>query len=59
MALRPKFFTARSVVLRLAEGHSTVRDILRAEGLDARVGPISRRISVADAIEAFERAGVA
>ncbi|TMA81051.1 MAG: SulP family inorganic anion transporter [Deltaproteobacteria bacterium] len=51
--------TTRSVVLRLAEGHSTVRDILRAEGLDARVGPISRRISVADAIEAFERAGVA
>jgi len=49
----------RNVALRLAEAHATVRDILRAEGLDARVGPISRQTSVADAIKAFERAGVA
>jgi len=49
----------RNVALRLAEAHATVRDILRAEGLDARVGPISRQTSVADAIKAFQRAGVA
>ncbi|HSV07337.1 MAG TPA: SulP family inorganic anion transporter [Candidatus Binatus sp.] len=47
---------ARRAVLRLAEAHATVRDILRAEGLDARLGTISRRASVAEAIEAFERA---
>jgi high affinity sulfate transporter 1 len=43
------------VALRLAEAHATVRDILRAEGLDATAGPISRRTSVADAIETFQR----
>jgi SulP family sulfate permease len=46
---------ARGAAVRLAEGHATVRDILRAEGLDGKVGPISRRISVADAIEDFQR----
>src|SRR5262249_42309 len=45
---------ARSTALRLAEAHATVRDILRAEGLEAKAGPISRWISVADAIDAFE-----
>jgi SulP family sulfate permease len=48
--------SARDVALRLAETHATVRDILRAEGLDAKAGPISRRTSVADAIETFEHA---
>ncbi len=46
---------ARGVALRLAEPHATVRDILRAEGLDTHAGPISRRMSVAEAIEAFAR----
>jgi MFS superfamily sulfate permease-like transporter len=46
--------TARGAALRLAEAHATVRDILRAEGLDAKAGPISRQISVADIVEAFE-----
>jgi high affinity sulfate transporter 1 len=44
----------RGALLRLAEAHATVRDILRAEGLDTKAGPVSRRISVADVIEAFE-----
>ena len=48
---------ARGMALRLAEAHATVRDILRAEGLDATAGPISRRTSVADAIETFQRTG--
>jgi MFS superfamily sulfate permease-like transporter len=46
--------SARGVALRLAEARSTVRDILRMEGLDAKTGPISRRTSVADAIDTFE-----
>jgi MFS superfamily sulfate permease-like transporter len=47
---------ARAATLRLAEPHAAVRDVLRAEGLDATAGPISRRTSVAESIEAFERA---
>ena len=50
---------ARGVTLRLAEARSTVRDILREEGLDAKAGPISRRISVADAIEGLHRTDAA
>lgn len=45
---------ARGMTLRLAETRATVRDILREEGLDTIAGPISRRISVAAAIEGFE-----
>jgi SulP family sulfate permease len=44
---------ARGVALRLCETHASVRDILRAEGLDAKAGPISRRIAVADVVDAF------
>lgn len=43
---------ARSMALRLAEAHAEVRDILRAEGLDRSAGPISRRISAMDVVEA-------
>ncbi len=50
---------ARGAALRLAEAHATVRDILRAEGVDAKAGPISRWISVADAIEDFQRGDAA
>ena len=46
---------ARGATLRLAEARSTVRDVLRWEGVDATAGPISRRISVADVVEAFGR----
>jgi hypothetical protein len=43
------------VVLRLAEAHATTRDLLRAEGLDAKVSGIDRFTSVADAVERFEK----
>ena len=46
--------SARGIALRLAEARSTVRDILRMEGVDAKAGPISRRTSVADVIDTFE-----
>jgi high affinity sulfate transporter 1 len=47
---------ARNVAVRVVEAHAEVREVLRAEGVDARVGAISRRTSVEDAIRAFEDA---
>jgi len=44
---------ARGVALRLCETRATVRDVLRAQGLDVKAGPISRRTSVAAVIDAF------
>jgi high affinity sulfate transporter 1 len=41
------------VRLRLVGARATVRDILRAEGLEERVGHIDRRVSVADVIDEF------
>ena len=38
-------------VLRLVEARAAVRDILRAEGLEEHVGPIDRRVTVADAVD--------
>ena len=42
---------AAGVDLRLVGARATVRDILRAEGMEERVGHIDRRISVADLID--------
>jgi len=44
----------RSVILRLAEAHADVRDILRAEGIEAKAGAISRRTSLAEVIDVFQ-----
>jgi SulP family sulfate permease len=41
--------------LQLVAAHAAVRDILRAEGLEERVGYFGRRITVADAIDEFHR----
>jgi len=41
---------ARGAMLRVVEAHGSVRDILRAVGLEEYVGHISRRTSLADAI---------
>lgn len=40
--------------LRLAEAHAAVRELLRAEGLQDRVGEIDRRTTVASLVEAFK-----
>ncbi|MGH9390167.1 MAG: hypothetical protein ACRD1Z_11170 [Vicinamibacteria bacterium] len=45
--------SAAGIVLRLAEARSGVRDILRAEGLEERVGDFGRRVSVDDALQSF------
>jgi high affinity sulfate transporter 1 len=41
--------------LRLVDARAAVRDILRAEGLEEHVGPIDRRVSVADVVDEFQR----
>ena len=42
---------AAGIQFQLVEAHAAVRDILRAEGLEERLGQISRRMSVDDIIE--------
>jgi len=44
----------RGVALRLVEARSGVRDLLRAVGLDGKVGTIDRFTTVADAVERSE-----
>jgi anti-anti-sigma regulatory factor len=44
--------SAVGLQFQLLEAHAAVRDILRAEGLEARVGRISRSLSLDDIIEA-------
>ena len=43
------------ISLRVTEARSSVRDLLRAEGLDEKVGPIDRFASVADLVENFQQ----
>jgi sulfate permease, SulP family len=43
---------AAGISFQLVEAHAAARDILRAEGLEERVGQIGRRLSVDDVIEA-------
>jgi sulfate permease, SulP family len=46
----------RGVILRLVEAHASVRDLLRIEGAEERVGRIDRFGTVADVIEDFQKA---
>ncbi len=46
------------IEFRLVEAHATVRDLLRAGGLEARMGSVSRRISLEDVIESFGKPAV-
>jgi high affinity sulfate transporter 1 len=43
--------------LRLVGAHAPARDMLRAEGLEERVGPISHEIAMADVIDEFQTTG--
>lgn len=45
---------AKGIRLRLVDAHAMVRDILRKEGLEEKVGYFGRRIIVADAIDEFQ-----
>ena len=44
---------ASGLPCQLVEAHAAARDILRAEGLEERLGQISRRMSVDDIVETF------
>jgi MFS superfamily sulfate permease-like transporter len=46
------------VALRLTDARAATRDLLRAEGLEARVGDIDRFTSLADVVEHFQKEGV-
>jgi high affinity sulfate transporter 1 len=46
-----KELAAAGIQFQLVEAHAAVRDILRAEGLEERLGQISRKMSVDDIIE--------
>lgn len=47
--------SARSIRLQAVEARSSVRDRLRAEGVDRKLGGINRFTAVADAVEAFAK----
>jgi sulfate permease, SulP family len=44
----------RGIAFRLVEARSTVRDMLRTEGVEEKVGPIDRFTTLADAIDNFQ-----
>lgn len=46
--------TKRGIVFRLVEARSTVRDMLRVEGVEEKVGRVDRFTMLADAIDAFQ-----
>jgi high affinity sulfate transporter 1 len=45
---------AEGLSLRLVAAHAAVRDLLRAEGIEERVGYFGRRISVAEVVDEFQ-----
>jgi len=45
----------RGIHLRLVDAHGGVRELLRAEGLEPRVGDFSRKLSIDQVIQEFER----
>ncbi len=45
----------RGIALRVTEAHAAARDLLRAEGVEAKVGDIDRFTSVADVVEHFQQ----
>jgi hypothetical protein len=44
----------KGIQFRVADAHAEVRDILRAMGVDKRLGGVSRRISIQDIINEFQ-----
>jgi high affinity sulfate transporter 1 len=50
---------ARGIRLRIVGAHAAVRDMLRAEGLDDRVGHLGRSVSLADVIDEFAGGAIA
>src|SRR4029434_3963672 len=49
--------SASRIQLQVVEARSSVRDRLRAEGVDAHVGGVNRFTTVADAVDSFQKTG--
>jgi len=47
------------IAVRLVGARASVRDILRAEHLEERVGPIDRRVTLEDLVDEFQRGDTA
>lgn len=47
--------TTADVSLQVVEARAAVRERLRGEGVDAKLGVVNRFTSVADAVEAFQQ----
>jgi hypothetical protein len=45
----------RDIILRLVEARASVRDLLRIEGAEERVGTINRFATLADVIDNFQK----
>ena len=45
----------RSIILRLVEARASVRDLLRLEGAEERVGAIDRLATLSDVIDNFQK----
>ncbi|HTJ93702.1 MAG TPA: SulP family inorganic anion transporter [Pararobbsia sp.] len=45
---------ADGTAMKVVSAHADVRDLLRAEGLEDRFGPIDRRSAIADVVDAFQ-----
>jgi sulfate permease, SulP family len=52
-----KEVTAKGIQFQAVEARSSVRDRLRSEGVDSKLGGINRFSSVADAVEDFQKSG--
>jgi MFS superfamily sulfate permease-like transporter len=46
---------AAGIRMQAVEARSSVRERLRGEGVDAKLGAVNRFTSVADAVEAFQK----
>jgi MFS superfamily sulfate permease-like transporter len=49
--------TAQGIRVHAVEARSSVREFLRQEGCDARLGGIDRFTSVADVVDSFQKTG--
>ncbi len=49
--------TASGIQLQVVEARSSVRERLRGEGVEARLGGIDRFTTVADAVDRFQKTG--
>jgi MFS superfamily sulfate permease-like transporter len=50
--------TASGIRVQAVEARSAVRERLRSEGVDTKLGPVNRLTSVADAVDAFKAEGL-